>query len=87
MGPLIDVENVRVGWWRIFAAMADDRHFEYLILDSTIVRAHQHAAGAKKGSKDQVLGRSRGGLSTKIHLAVRGLGRHHPLVTLNVHTA
>jgi hypothetical protein len=23
--------------------------FEYLIIDSTIVRAHQHAAGAKKG--------------------------------------
>jgi hypothetical protein len=28
--------------------MADDPDFEYLILDSTIVRAHQHAAGAKK---------------------------------------
>ena len=36
-------------WHRIFAAMADDPDFEYLILDSTIVRAHQHAAGAKKG--------------------------------------
>jgi putative transposase len=36
-------------WQRIFAAMADDPDFEYLILDSTIVRAHQHAAGAKKG--------------------------------------
>ncbi len=36
-------------WWRIFEAMADDPDFEYLIIDSTIVRAHQHAAGAKKG--------------------------------------
>jgi transposase len=36
-------------WHRIFAAIADDLDFEYLILDSTIVRAHQHAAGAKKG--------------------------------------
>ena len=36
-------------WHRIFAAMADDPDFEYLIVDSTIVRAHQHAAGAKKG--------------------------------------
>ena len=35
-------------WWRIFAAMWDDPDFEYLIVDSTIVRAHQHAAGAKK---------------------------------------
>lgn len=38
-------------WQRIFLAMADDPDFEYLILDSTIVRAHQHAAGAKKGLK------------------------------------
>jgi transposase len=36
-------------WWRIFAAMSDDEDFEYLIVDSTIVRAHQHSAGAKKG--------------------------------------
>lgn len=36
-------------WWRIFEAMSDDPDFEYLIIDSTIVRAHQHAAGAKKG--------------------------------------
>lgn len=61
-------------WRRIFAAMSDDGDLEYLILDSTIVRAHQHAAGAKRGAEDQALGRSRGGLSTKIHLAVRGLG-------------
>ncbi len=36
-------------WRRMFEAMSDDPDFEYLIVDSTIVRAHQHAAGAKKG--------------------------------------
>ena len=36
-------------WQRVFTAMADDPDFEYLVIDSTIVRAHQHAAGAKKG--------------------------------------
>ena len=36
-------------WWRMFEAMADDPDFEYLIVDSTIIRAHQHASGAKKG--------------------------------------
>ena len=36
-------------WWRLFEAMADDPDFEYLIVAFTIVRAHQHAAGAKKG--------------------------------------
>lgn len=29
---------------------------------------------AQKGAEDRALGRSRGGLSTKIHLPVRGLG-------------
>jgi putative transposase len=29
--------------------MSDDPDFGYLIVDSTIVRAHQHPAGAKKG--------------------------------------
>jgi transposase len=37
-------------WQRIFEAMSDDPDFEYLIVDSTIVRAHQHASGAKRGS-------------------------------------
>jgi putative transposase len=35
-------------WHGVFAAMTDDADFEDLIIDSTILRAHQHAAGAKK---------------------------------------
>ena len=38
-------------WERIFNALLENPDFEYLILDSTIVRAHQHAAGAKGGAK------------------------------------
>ncbi len=38
-------------WESLFKALADDPDFEYLIIDSTIVRAHQHAAGAKGGLK------------------------------------
>ena len=38
-------------WDRLFAAMADDPDFEYLMVDSTIIRAHQHAAGKKGGLK------------------------------------
>jgi putative transposase len=33
--------------------MSDDPDFEYLIIDSTIVRVHQHAAGAKKDAMGQ----------------------------------
>jgi len=35
-------------WQRVFAALAIDADFEEIFLDSTIVRAHQHAAGAPK---------------------------------------
>lgn len=36
-------------WRRTFAALSDDPDVEYLILDSTVVRAHRHAAGARGG--------------------------------------
>jgi transposase len=38
-------------WWSLFKALSDDPDFEYLIIDSTIVRAHQHATGKKGGLK------------------------------------
>ena len=44
-------------------------------VDGTSVRAHQHAAGAKRGRGDQALGRSRGGFGTKVHLRVEGQGK------------
>ena len=38
-------------WESLFKDLAEDPDYEYLIIDSTIVRAHQHAAGAKGGLK------------------------------------
>ena len=38
-------------WDLVFAALIKDRDNEYLMIDTTIVRAHQHAAGAKKGAR------------------------------------
>ncbi|WP_413751810.1 IS5 family transposase [Streptomyces sp. R-74717] len=76
-------------WHRIFTqlqARADARDLITwdLNIDSTVCRAHQHAAGARKRGTcrkeppggvaiepdDHGLGRSRGGLTTKLHLAV-----------------
>lgn len=34
-------------WLRVFQALADDSDNEYAMIDSSIVRAHQHSAGAK----------------------------------------
>ncbi|MFD3480510.1 IS5 family transposase [Streptomyces sp. NPDC058695] len=65
-------------WKRVFTALlarADaDGDLDWIVsVDSTIVRAHQNAAGArKKGAGEpghHAIGRSRGGLTTKIHLA------------------
>lgn len=60
-------------WKRVFDALAQYADNEYAMIDSTIVRAHQHSAGAKRGVP-QATGRSRGGLSTKIHATVDALG-------------
>ncbi len=35
-------------WERVFAALSADADNEYALLDATIVRAHQHSAGARK---------------------------------------
>lgn len=38
-------------WKRVFKALAEAADNEYVMIDSTIVRAHQHSAGAKGSSK------------------------------------
>jgi len=42
-------------WERILQAVGGDVQLEQLLLDSTIVRVHQHAAGAKGGNIDRPL--------------------------------
>ena len=61
-------------WQRLFEHLAAEADNEYAMIDSTIVRAHQHSAGAPKKDDDQAIGRSKGGLSTKIHALVDALG-------------
>ena len=60
----------------LFKALADDPDNEYAMIDATIVRSHQHSAGAQATppASDQAIGRSRGGLTTKIHVIVDALG-------------
>ncbi|MCA6538483.1 MAG: IS5 family transposase [Pseudanabaena sp. M151S2SP2A07QC] len=36
-------------WKRVFQDLANEADNEYAMIDSTIVRAHQHSAGAKGG--------------------------------------
>lgn len=64
---------------KVFQTIMDqlkDPDLDVLMLDSTVIRAHQHAAGAEGSTQEaEALGRSRGGFSTKIHIACDGDGK------------
>lgn len=36
-------------WQQVFEALSEDPDFEYVMIDSTVIRSHQHAAGGKGG--------------------------------------
>ena len=38
-------------WERIFEHLSEDSDFEYVLIDATLVRVHQHGTGAKGGLK------------------------------------
>lgn len=47
------------------------------ILDSTIIKVHQHASGGVGGKTINGIGKTKGGWGTKVHVVVDGLG--HPI--------
>ena len=74
-------------WARLFAAVqqqadaAGQLDWDIHYVDGTIIRAHQHAAGAHTGNPEaEALGRSQGGFSTKVHLRAEGAGKLMALV-------
>ena len=54
---------------QLFKVLSQDTDSEWVFLDASIVRAHPHGHGAATPG-DEAIGRSRGGNTTKIHLAV-----------------
>jgi transposase len=60
-------------------ALATDHDAAVQIIDTSIVRVHQHAACIARNKK-QSMGRSRGGLTSKIHAVVDTNGRPIRLV-------
>ena len=53
----------------IFNSLSVNSDAEWLFVDGSIVRAHQHSTGAAS-NENEAIGKSRGGNSTKIHLVV-----------------
>ena len=61
-------------WQRLFDAVSDEPDMEYAMVDATIVKVHRHGQGAKGGTSRQAIGRSKGGLTTKILALTDALG-------------
>jgi transposase len=57
----------------LFHALKQEPDLEWEFIDGSIVKAHQHAAGACS-TENEFIGKSRGGNTTKIHLAVDSYG-------------
>ena len=57
----------------IFKALVQEPDLEWAFIDGSIVKAHQHSAGAAS-EENQAIGKSRGGNTTTIHMAVDAHG-------------
>ncbi|HEZ0011141.1 TPA: IS5 family transposase, partial [Neisseria meningitidis] len=60
-------------WQKFFFDLRKEIDKEWVFIDGSYVRCHQHASGARRGF-DRAIGQSRGGNTTKIHLCVDSHG-------------
>lgn len=61
-------------WLKVFNALLREPDFEWAFIDGTYyVKAHQYSTGAAT-RQPEAIGKSRAGLTSKIHLAVDGYG-------------
>lgn len=58
---------------RLFKSLSADNDTEWIFIDGSYVKAHQHSTGAAS-TQPQAIGLSRGGNTSKIHLAVDSYG-------------
>lgn len=57
----------------IFKTLAKDPDMEWKFIDGSIVKAHQHSCGARKG-EDRAIGKSVAGNTSKIHMVTDSAG-------------
>ncbi|WP_407947353.1 IS5 family transposase [Phaeovulum veldkampii] len=81
-GPPKTLYNRFVRWSRmgvfarIFAELAQPGpDGETIMIDSTHLKAHRTAASLSKGGLARAIGRTKGGLNSKLHMVCDGLGR------------
>lgn len=57
----------------IFKSLVKDPDMEWKMIDGSVIKAHQHAAGARK-FEERAIGKSVGGNTSKIHMVVDSHG-------------
>lgn len=64
---------VKAGFWtRLTEQFTSCPDFEWIMIDASHIKVHQHGMGAPGGTEDA--GRTKGGINTKIHAAVDAHG-------------
>lgn len=72
--PTIDsIVGQRKTYGRVFFELRGEIDTEWVFTDGSYVRAHQRASGAPHG-EERAIGKSRGGATTKIHIAADAHG-------------
>lgn len=59
-------------WTRLAKLFTDCPDFEWIMIDASHIKVHQHGMGAPGGTEDA--GRTKGGINTKLHAAVDAHG-------------
>jgi len=67
------IDGLLRGCGKIFFDLRGEVDKEWVFVDGSYVRAHQHASGARYG-QELAIGRSRGGLTSKIHMCADAHG-------------
>ena len=60
-------------WFKVFKMLVEEPDMEWVFIDGSYAKAHQHSAGAASAN-DEAIGKSRAGNTSKIHLAVDAHG-------------
>lgn len=61
-------------WNSLFVTVKTEIDTEWIFIDGTYVKAHQHCSGGKEEKEEKTIGLSRGGLTTKIHMVADSHG-------------
>jgi transposase len=65
--------SLKEKFMKIFKSLVEEPDLEWEFIDGSFIKAHQHSAGACS-DENQAIGKSKGGNTTKIHMAVDAFG-------------